>query len=86
MVEGGHGNANLLWALCPSCAEPGVMGLLPKDPRGGGVFGALASPGRPTHPPTHIRPTVLRQKNETYQRGRKLEADFRYTNCFFFGL
>ena len=29
---------------------------------GGGLFGALASPGRPTHPPTHIRKIFPRQK------------------------
>ena len=44
----------------------------------GGLFGALASPGRPPHPPHQkIFPPA---KNEIYQRGRKFEADFRHTN------
>ena len=38
------------------------MGPLLSDPEGGGVLGALASPGRPTHQPTHTRNNFLRQK------------------------
>ena len=48
----------------------------------GGLFGALASPGRPTHPTPHQKHFPQKKMN---QRGRKFEADFRYTN-FFFGL
>ena len=44
---------------------------------GGGVFGALASP--PTHPHQKKFPQA---KNEIYQRGRKFEVNFRYTNLF----
>ena len=49
----------------------------PPHPGGGGVWGP--GPGRPSH----TRKIFLRQKNEIYQRGRKFEADFTYTNFFF---
>ena len=59
----------------PSCGNLRIRPLLSDrgSPR------ALASPGRPPHPQQKI---FLRRKNEIYQRGRKLEADFRYTNFF----
>ena len=48
--------------------------------RGGGGVAAWAPPPHPT-PPTHITPE---EKKETYQRGLKLEVNFRYT--FFLSL
>ena len=38
----------------------------PQGGGGGGLFGALVSLGRPPHPPTHIRKSFPRQKNEIY--------------------
>ena len=49
--------------------------LLLKGP--GVLFGALASPARPKSENFSFG------QNEIYQRGRKLEAGFRYTNLFF---
>ena len=50
---------------------------------GGGLFGALASPGRLTHPPPHLyQKNFPPSKNEIYQRDRKFEADFTYRNFF----
>ena len=60
----------------PSLTRAGYCSRTP--PQGGGVFGALASPGRSTHPSTSEK----RAKNEIYQRGRKLEADFGYKTFF----
>ena len=37
----------------------------------------------PTRPPTHIR-KFFRRKKEIYEKGRKVGADFRYTELFFF--
>ena len=42
-------------------------------------------PDPPTQPPTHVTKFFLSKKKEIYQRGPKLEVDFRYTN-FFSGL
>ena len=49
--------------------------------RGGGVFGALASPRQLTPPHPHQK-SFPPAKNEMYQRGQKFEAEFRYTNFF----
>ena len=46
---------------------------------GGGSFGALAAP-----PSTSEK--LSSGKKDVYQRGRKFEANFRYTNLLFFGL
>ena len=60
------------------------FGLLLKDPvgRGGGVVWGPGQP-RPTYPPIHIRKIFLRGKLKFITGAGKLEADFRYTNCFF---
>ena len=51
----------------------------PPGGRGGGLGPWPASAGPPT--PRHQK-HFPRVKNETYERGRKSEAEFRYTNYF----
>ena len=43
------------------------------------LFVGLAPADRPTHPNQKNLPLA---KSEIHQRGRKYEADFRYTNVF----
>ena len=52
---------------------------LPLQRGGGGRNGLL----RLTLPPTRIRKFFFEEKNKLYQRGPKLEVDFRDTNFFF---
>ena len=61
--------------------EVGPQTAPPPPPQGGGCLGHWPAPNPP--PPPQIRKVFLRQKNETYKRGRKFEADVRYTNLFF---
>ena len=58
----------------------GGGGALLSDPGGGGSCGALVGAGRP-HPHPHQKNFTPAQ-NEICSRGRKLEANFRYTNFF----
>ena len=55
---------------------------IPREGGGGGQNGSLGSSAWPTHPAPHMRKDFLRRKNENYQRGLKLEVNFRNTNCF----
>ena len=72
----------------PCCAVPawrveGRPGYCLRTLEGGGG-GGLASPGRPTHPPTHIRKTFLRQKMKFIKGAGNLRPILGPQ--FFFGL
>ena len=61
----------------PSAMPPGHC----LETHGGGGGGGLGCQPRPTHPPTPNQKMLPQANNETYQRGPKFEADFRYTDC-----
>ena len=69
------------WAPHPS-PPPSGPGYGLRTPRGGGVGGFVWGQGQPRPTPPHqkIFPPA---KIEIYRRGRKFEADFRYTSLFF---
>ena len=69
------------WSLgSTGCPRHRQFQLLASARTPGGDWG----PGQPwpTHPPTDIRKIFLRLKKEISQRGRKFEAEFRYTHFF----
>ena len=67
---------SLLWALYAHTLLTLCLVIL-----GGG--GSNWPPGILADPPTHPRQKIFPQeKNEIYQRGPNLEANFRYTNFF----